>query len=152
MASCYEGRLTAIEKNEMWELVALLEGKKTVGLKWIFKTKYNSNGSVPRHEARLVTKGYSQLPGMDFEETFSLVVRLEIVRVFLVLDVLFRWLVYQFDVKLVFLNGVIREEVFVEQPEGFTVAGSKAKVYKLRKALYGLRQAPNACKIIKGVH
>lgn len=136
--------ICAINKNNTWLLCELPAGKRAIGLKWIYKTKYGSNGEVQRHKARLVVKGYSQQAGIDFEETFAPVARFETVRIFLALAAQRHLIVHQFDVKSAFLNGELNEEVYVEQPVGFVEKGSEAKVYKLRKALYGLKQAPRA--------
>lgn len=118
--------------------------KKTIGLKWIFKTQYHANGTIQKHKARLVAKGYSQQQGIDFEETFSPVARFENVRIVLALAAQLQFHVYQFDVKSAFLNGDLQEEVYVTQLERFVVEGKKAKVYKQKKALYGLKQTPRA--------
>ena len=134
--------MSAIERNETWEHVDLPKDKNVIGLKWVYRTKYNVDGSVQKHKARLVAKGYSQHHGIDYEETFSLVARFETVKTFLALVAQLWWPVYQFDVKSAFLNGELGEEVYVSQPEGFATVGHK--VFKLKKALYGLKQAPRA--------
>ena len=144
MAESNGGRDEAIEKNETWEMVDLPEGKNAIGLKWVFKTKFVVVGSIQRHKARLVPKGYAQEYGVDFEETFSPVAQFETVRLVLALVAQFQWLVYHFDIKLAFLNGELQEEVYVAQPEGFIKEGDETKVYKLKKTLYGLKQAPRA--------
>lgn len=136
--------MQAIERNSTWELVDAPEGKNVIGLKWVFRTKYNANGSIQKHKARLVAKGYSQQQGVDFDKTFSLVARFGTVRVVLALAAQLHLPVYQFDVKSAFLNGDLEEEVYVSQPQGFMITGNENKVYKLRKALYGLKQAPRA--------
>ncbi|KAF3622046.1 hypothetical protein FXO38_31523 [Capsicum annuum] len=136
--------LLAIQKNQTWDLVNLLEGKKAIGLKWVFRTKYHADGSIQKHKARLVAKGYSQQQGIDFNETFSHVARFETVRTFLALAGKLNWPVYQFDVKSSFLYGDLEEEVYVSQPEGFVVNGKEDKFYRLKKAPYGLKQAPRA--------
>ena len=136
--------IEAIEKNLTWELVDAPVDKNIVGLKWVFRTKYNADGSIQKHKARLVAKGYSQEQGIDYEETFSPVARFETVRVFLALAAQLKLPVYQFDVKSAFLNGDLEEEVYVSQPQGFVIGDTKNKVYKLNKALYGLKQAPRA--------
>lgn len=92
----------------------------------------------------MVSKGYTQQPGIDFEEVFAPVARMETVRVLLALAAHLKWTVYHFDVISVFLNGKIQEEVYVEQPVGYVVEGSETKVFKLKKALYRLRQDPRA--------
>lgn len=142
--SAMNEEISSIQRNQTWELTDLPPGKKTVGLKWVFKSKYHSDGSLHKHKARLVAKGYSQKQGVDFEDTFSPVARLETVRTFLALAAQLKWPIFQLDLKSAFLNGDLQEEVFVDQPEGFIVAGSEDKVYRLKKALYGLRQAPRA--------
>ncbi|GJR61824.1 retrovirus-related pol polyprotein from transposon TNT 1-94, partial [Tanacetum coccineum] len=136
--------MQAIERNQTWELVDLPNDKSPIGLKWLFRTKFNTDGSVQKHKARLVAKGYAQQQGVDFDETFSPVARFETVRILLSLAAHLNWPVYQFDVKSAFLNGELEEEVYVCQPEGFVVRNNEDKVYKLRKALYGLKQAPRA--------
>lgn len=139
-----EEEIESINKNNTWELVEYPAGKKVIGLKWVYKTKLDSDGNVQRFKARLVAKGYTQQPGVDFEEAFAPVARMETVRVMFALAAQLSWPVYHFDVKSAFLNGVIQEEVYVEQPIGYEMKGSESKVFKLHKALYGLRQAPRA--------
>ena len=137
-------KLHSIEKNDTWELCELPKGKRCVGSKWVYKTKYNSDGTIERHKARLVAKGFTQKHGVDFEETFAPVARQEIVRLLLSMAAQNHWSVYHMDVKSAFLNGYLDEEVFVQQPQGFQVQGKEHHVYKLKKALYGLKQAPRA--------
>ncbi|KAD3067701.1 hypothetical protein E3N88_35581 [Mikania micrantha] len=136
--------LDSIERNRTWELVALPSGHKAIGLKWIFKLKRNSEGKVTKHKARLVAKGYVQEKGVDFDEVFAPVARIETIRVILALAAKEGWFVHHLDVKSAFLNGELTEEVYVQQPDGFAVKGKEGLVYRLRKALYGLRQAPRA--------
>lgn len=136
--------ISTIQKNDTWKLTDLPEGKDVVGLKWIFKTKYNSNGEIQRHKAHLVAKGSSQKPGVDYDEVFSPIARMETIRTLLALAAQFSWTVYNFDVKSTFLNGDIEEEVYVEQPRGYVIEDEEEKVYKLNKALYGLKQASRA--------
>ena len=136
--------MKSIEKNRTWQLVDLPKGKDAIGLKWVYKTKYNEDGSVQKYKARLVAKGYSQQPGVDFNETFAPVVRMETIRTVLALAAQLELQVFQLDVKSAFLNGELEEEVYVKQPQGFEVEGKEGKVYKLHKALYGLKQAPRA--------
>ena len=139
-----EAELEMINKNETWELVSRPENKKVIGVKWVYRTKYNTDGSLNKHKARLVVKGYSQQYGVDFLETFAPVARLDTIKLLFALAAQKQWRVHQLDVKSAFLNGFLKEEIFIEQPEGFEVAGHEDKVYKLRKALYGLKQAPRA--------
>ncbi|KAK2442007.1 putative mitochondrial protein [Trifolium repens] len=134
--------IESIEKNNTWELVTLPEGAKTVGVKWIYKTKLNEKGEVEKHKARLVAKGYSQQHGVDYNEVFAPVARWDTIRTILSLAASSEWKVYQLDVKSAFLHGELTENVYVEQPLGYKKVENK--VYKLRKALYGLKQAPRA--------
>ncbi|KAF0926070.1 hypothetical protein E2562_021786 [Oryza meyeriana var. granulata] len=111
---------------------------------WVYKVKKNAAGEVIKHKARLVAKGYVQQPGVDFDEVFAPVARIESVHLLLALAAQEGWPVHHMDVKSAFLNGELIEEVYVRQPPGFTVAGHEDKVLHLDKALYGLRQAPRA--------
>ncbi|PNX86396.1 putative LRR receptor-like protein kinase, partial [Trifolium pratense] len=111
---------------------------------WVYKTKLNPDGSIQKHKARLVAKGYSQQPGVDYNETFAPVARLDTIRALIALSAQKGWSIYQLDVKSAFLNGILEEEIYVEQPQGFVVKGNEDKVLRLRKALYGLKQAPRA--------
>ena len=136
--------MNAIERNKTWDLVELPKGKEVIGVKWVYKTKSNAEGKIERHKARLVVKGYKQQYGRDYEETFAPVARMETVRAVLSIAAKNKWKVYQMDVKSTFLNGVLMEEVYVEQPLGYEKKGEEHKVCKLKKALYGLKQAPRA--------
>jgi len=136
--------IKAIEENHTWELVELPVRHRAIGLKWVYKIKRDENGNVVRHKARLVAKGYVQQAEVDFDEVFAPVARLESVRTMLALAAHQRWEVHHMDVKSAFLNGDLKEEVYVAQPPGFVISGSENKVLRLRKALYGLRQAPRA--------
>lgn len=110
----------------------------------MFKVKYNSDGTILKHKARLVAKGFHQTPGIDFEETFSPVVKAPTIRVLFTLAVTFGWDIQQVDVNNAFLNGDLHEAVFMVQPEGFVDDQFPTHVCKLRKSLYGLKQAPRA--------
>lgn len=139
-----ETELNSIEKNKTWILTTLPKGHKAIDLKWVFKEKRDQNGEVTKHKARLVAKGYVQRQGVDFDEVFAPVTRLETVRLLLALAAKNHWEVHHLDVKSAFLNGTLLEEVYVRQPKGFVKPGQEDKVYRLLKALYGLRQAPRA--------
>ncbi|KAF0925349.1 hypothetical protein E2562_016040 [Oryza meyeriana var. granulata] len=130
--------------NQTWRLVPLPPGHRPIGLKWVYKVKKNAAGEVIKHKARLVAKGYVQQPGVDFDEVFAPVARIESVRLLLALAAQEGWPVHHMDVKSAFLNGELIEEVYVRQPPGFTVVSHEDKVLHLDKALYGLRQAPRA--------
>jgi hypothetical protein len=133
----------AIEKNNTWELTDLPAGVNTIGVKWIYKTKYNERGEIEKHKARLVAKGYSQQHGIDFDEVFAPVARWDNIRTILALAAKEGWKIFQLDVKSAFLHGELNEDIYVQQPLGYQ-KGNGDKVYKLKKALYGLRQAPRA--------
>eukprot|EP00253_Pinus_taeda_P022609 PITA_22609 len=136
--------LEQIEKNNTWELVPRPKDKNFIGTKWIFKNKLNEDGEVIRNKARLVCKGYAQQEGIDFEETFAPVARLEAIRMFFALSRFHNFKVFQMDVKSAFLNGDLGEEVCIEQPDGFILGNDPNLVCRLKKALYGLKQAPRA--------
>ncbi|KAD4982803.1 hypothetical protein E3N88_19474 [Mikania micrantha] len=133
--------IASIERNKTWTLVDLPNGHRHKGR---FKIKKDAKGKITRHKARLVAKGYIQQYGVDYDEVFAPVARLETVRLVLALSAHKGWLVHHLDVKTAFLHGDLSEEVFVKQPEGFEKKGQEEKVYKLTKALYGLKQAPRA--------
>lgn len=120
--------IDAIEKNETLELVSLPQGKEVIGVKWVYKTKLNANGDLQKHKARLVAKCYSQQPGVDYNETFAPVARLDTVRTILAIAAQNKWAIYQMDVKSAFLNGILEEEVYVEQPPGYEILGHENKV------------------------
>ena len=134
-----EKEIDVIEKNETWQLVEKPKNKEIIGVKWIYRVKYHSDGRVQRLKARLVAKGYSQQPGVDFHETFAPVARLDTIRTIIAVAAQKGWLLYQLDIKSAFLNGKLEEDIYVEQPQGFVVDGEENKVYKLKKALYGLK-------------
>ena len=136
--------MTSIEASGTWRLVEPPARTRPIGLKWVFKTKKDAAGIVTKHKARLVAKGYIQRQGIDFDEVFAPVARLESVRLLLAHAACQGWAVHHMDVKSAFLNGVLQEEVYVEQPPGFVLRGHENKVLHLVKALYGLRQAPRA--------
>lgn len=139
--------MASIEGNKTWSLVDLPKGHRAIGLKWVYKLKRNELGAVIKHKARLVAKGYVQQQGIDFEEVFAPVGRMETVRVLLAVETHHGWPIHHMDVKSAFLNGDLAEEVYVTQPPGFTAKGEEGKVLKLHKALYGLRQAPRAWNV-----
>jgi hypothetical protein len=115
-----------------------------VGTKWVFRNKQDEFGLVTRNKARLVAKGYSQVEGLDFEETFAPVARLESIRILLAYATHHDFKLYQIDVKSAFLSRAIEEEVYVEQPPIFEDQDYPNHLYKLHKALYGLKQSPRA--------
>nr|GFA11444.1 retrovirus-related Pol polyprotein from transposon TNT 1-94 [Tanacetum cinerariifolium]GFA12249.1 retrovirus-related Pol polyprotein from transposon TNT 1-94 [Tanacetum cinerariifolium] len=141
--------LHEFERLEVWELVPRPDKVMVITLKWIYKVKLDELGGILKNKARLVSRGYCQEEGIDFEESFAPVARLEAIRIFLAYAAQKNMVVYQMDVKTAFLNGNLREEVYVSQPDGFVDADNPNHVYKLKKALYGLKQAPRAYHFIK---
>ncbi|GJS95172.1 retrovirus-related pol polyprotein from transposon TNT 1-94 [Tanacetum coccineum] len=134
--------LNEFERLEVWELVPQPDKVMVITLKWIYKVKLDELGGILKNKARLVARGYCQEEGIDFEESFAPVARLEAIRIFLAFAAHMNMVVYQMDVKITFLNGNLREEVYVSQPDGFVDKDNPNHVYKLKKALYGLKQAP----------
>ncbi|KAD6796314.1 hypothetical protein E3N88_07210 [Mikania micrantha] len=136
--------LLQFKKQQVWELVPLPQGKCAIGTKWVFRNKTDENGQIIKNKARLVVQGFSQEEGIDYDETFAPVARLEAIRLFLAYAALHKLKVFQMDVKSAFLYGKIKEEVYACQPPGFEDNKHPDWVYKLDKALYGLKQAPRA--------
>ena len=136
--------LDQIEKNDTWELVPRPKNKNGIVTKWVFINKQNEYGHVTKNKARLVSKGYTQVEEIDFEERFSLVSRMEAICFLLAYACSKNVKLYLMDVKSTFLNGELEEEVYIEQPEGFQLPENTYYVCKLKKALYGLKQAPRA--------
>ncbi|GJT54091.1 retrovirus-related pol polyprotein from transposon TNT 1-94 [Tanacetum coccineum] len=136
--------LNQFERLQVWELVPRLEGKNVIALKWLWKNKCDAENIVVRNKTCLVAKGYKQEEGIDFEESFAHVARLEAVRMFIAYAAHKNITIFQMDVKMAFLNGSLKEEVYVSQPEGFIDPEFPNYVYRLKKALYVLKQAPHA--------
>ena len=136
--------LNQFTRNNVWTLVERPKDHSVIGSKWVFRNKLDENGIVIRNKARLVAKGYNQEEGIDFDETFAPVARLEAIRLLLAFACHMNFNLFQMDVKSAFLNGFINEEVYVEQPPGFEDHEFSNHVFKLHKALYGLKQAPRA--------
>ncbi|KAH9791901.1 hypothetical protein KPL71_003915 [Citrus sinensis] len=139
--------LNQFERNKVWELVPKPEHQSIIGTKWVFRNKMDESGVVVRNKARLVAQGYNQEEGIDFDEIFAPVARLESVRMLLAFACHKDFILFQMDVKSAFLNGYIMEEVYVKQPPGFENEKFSNHVYKLSKTLYGLKQAPRACNM-----
>ncbi|GJU63083.1 retrovirus-related pol polyprotein from transposon TNT 1-94 [Tanacetum coccineum] len=136
--------LNEFECLRVWELVPRPDKVMVITLKWIYKVKLDEQGGILKNKARLVARGYRQEERIDFEESFSPVARLEAIRIFLAFDAHMNMVIYQMDVKTEFLNGNLWEEVYVSQPDGFVDPNNLNQVYKLKKALYGLKLAPRA--------
>jgi hypothetical protein len=120
-------------------------GCKPIGYKWVFKKKLRPDGTIEKYKARLVAKGFTQKKDEDFFDTYSPIARLTTIRVLLSLAPSHGLLVHQMDVKTVFLNGELEEEIYMNQPDGFIAQGQEGKVCRLLKSLYGLKQAPKQC-------
>ncbi|GJX56626.1 putative ribonuclease H-like domain-containing protein [Tanacetum coccineum] len=138
--------LLQFKLQQVWILVDLPFGKKAIGTKWVFRNKRDERSIVVKNKARLVAQGHRQEEGIDYDEVFAPVARIEAIRLFLAFASYKGFLVYQMDVKSAFLYGTIEEEVYVHQPPGFVDPAHPNKVYKVVKALYGLHQAPRACQ------
>ena len=132
----------SLMENDTWELVNLPEGRKVVGCKWIFRVKYDGKGKVERFKGRLVAQGYSQKYGIDYDETFSPVARYSSIRTLLAFAVEMGMQIHQMDVVTAFLNGDLKEEIYMQQPPGYIQSGTEMLVCKLKKSLYGLKQSP----------
>jgi hypothetical protein len=134
----------ALVTNGTWSLVPRPARANVVSGKWIFKHKFHSDGSLARYKARWVVRGFSQQPGIDFDETFSPVVKPATIRIVLSIAVSRSWPIHQLDVKNAFLHGNLDEEVYCQQPPGFVDTRCPDYVCRLHKSLYGLKQAPRA--------
>ena len=130
-----------MDNNNVWELVDLPLKCKTIGNKWVLKVKRKVDGSIDRYKARLVAKGYTQREGIDYEDTFSLVVRFASIRLVLSIVAKQDLELFQMDVKTAFLNGELDEEIYMDQPIGFVADGQEHKVCKLKQSIYGLKQS-----------
>jgi hypothetical protein len=138
-----EEELNNFKRNEVWPLVERPK-QNVVAIKWVFRNKQDEHRVATRNKARLVAKGYSQVEGLDFDETFAPVARFKSIHMLLAYATHHGFKLYQMDVKSVFLNGPIKEEVYIEQPPGFESEEYSNHVYKLHKTLYGLKKASRA--------
>nr|GEZ82971.1 hypothetical protein [Tanacetum cinerariifolium] len=137
--------LHQFDRLDVWELVDRTLCKNVINIKWILKNKHDEENTIIRNKSRLVAKGYAQKEGVNFEESFAPVARLEAVWLFIAYAAHKSFTVYQMDVKTSFLYSPLKEEVYVNQPDGFVDPYHPDKVYRLKKALYGLKQAPRTC-------
>ncbi|GKE07832.1 putative reverse transcriptase, RNA-dependent DNA polymerase [Tanacetum coccineum] len=142
-----QDELLQFKLQKVWTLVDLPNGKRAISTKWVYRNKKDERGIVIKNKARLVAQGYTQEEGIDYDEVFALVARIEAIRLFLAYASFKDFVVYQMDVKSAFLYGKIKEEVYVCQPPGFEDPDFPDRVYKVEKALYGLHQAPRACDV-----
>ena len=129
----------SIMQNEVWEVVPQPEGKSVVTSRWVYKVKYATDGSIEKHKARFVARGFSQVEGIDYDETFVPVARYASIRTVMAIVAEMGWRIHQMDVKTAFLNGILEEEVYIKQPQGFKVYGKYSHVCHLHKALYRLK-------------
>ena len=134
--------MQSLHRNKVWALVEPPPNCKVIGSKWVFKRKVNANGEVERHKARLVAQGFSQKYGLDYEETFSPVVRFESIRSVIALGAQHKLQLHQMDMSTAFLNGELDEELYMQQPEGFVEEGKEHMVCYLKRSIYGLKQSP----------
>ncbi|KAL0286337.1 UNVERIFIED_CONTAM: Retrovirus-related Pol polyprotein from transposon RE1 [Sesamum radiatum] len=133
--------MDSMGSNKVWTLVNPPKGVKPVGCKWVYKRKLGADGEVTTFKARLVAKGYTQRPGVDFEETYSPVAVAKSIQIMLAISAWYDYEIWQMDVKTAFLNGFVEEEIYMDQPEGFTSVREEQKVCHLRRSIYGLKQA-----------
>ncbi|CAN1164294.1 Retrovirus-related Pol polyprotein from transposon RE1 [Linum perenne] len=137
-----KAELQALEDNQTWDIVPCPAGKKPIGCKWVYKIKLHSDGRIERYKARLVAKGFTQIYDIDFLDTFSPVVKMNTVKLFLAVAAVKQWHLEQMDISNAFLHGDLDEEVYMELPQGIHTEGSdQRQVCRLRKSLYGLKQA-----------
>jgi hypothetical protein len=139
-----QSEMDAVEMNRTWELADLPHGHSAITLKWVFKLKSDEACAIVKHKARLVTRGFVQRKRIDSDDTFVLVARMESMRLLFTLAAQEGWHVHHLDIKSVFLNGDLKEEVYVHQSLEFAIPDKEGNVLRLCKALYGLRQAPRA--------
>eukprot|EP00253_Pinus_taeda_P019324 PITA_19324 len=134
----------SIMKNDVWEIMPRPKGKSVVTSRWLYKIKNVANGSVEKFKARFLVWGFSQVEGANYEETFAPIARYTSIRAVISIAAEMGWRTHRMDVNTAFLNGVIQEEVYIKQPQGFKVHGRKSHVCTFKKALYGLKKGPKA--------
>lgn len=138
-----DDEINSIEKNDIWEMCDLLKGQNTIGVKWVFKKKLNKDGDVDKYKARLVAKGYKQHYMNDYTKVFSPVARHDSIRLVVALAAHAKsFPIFQLDIKWTFLHGYLEEHVFIDQPPNYVKVGYENKVYRLKRALYWLKQVP----------
>ena len=140
--SAMEAEMFVLSENATWSLVTRSPRKTIVGCRWVYTVKYLPDGSIARLKARLVAKGYTQTYSVDYAKTFSPIAKISSVWILISLVANLGWPLFQLDVKNAFLNGDLKEEVYMEQPPGFVAQGESGKVCRLHKAIYGLNNLP----------
>ena len=143
--------LDSMYSNQVWDLVKVPNGIKPVGCKWVYKRKRGIDGKVETFKVRLVAKGYTQKEGIDYEETFSPLAMLKSIRILLFIAAHYDYEIWQMNVKTVFLNGNLDEEIYMMQLEGFIAKNQKHMVCKLKMSIYGLKQASRSWNTSKDV-
>ena len=143
MEKCKE-EISAILRNNTWTVVKPNKDIRQIGVKWVFWVKKDSTGKVVRYKERLVVKGYAQKQGIDYDEVFSPVARMESIRILISIAAQENWELHDLDVKTAFLNGEIKQDIYISQLEGFLIKGKEDHILKLQNALYGLKQALRA--------
>ncbi|KAL0430915.1 UNVERIFIED_CONTAM: Retrovirus-related Pol polyprotein from transposon RE2 [Sesamum radiatum] len=133
--------MDSMGSNQVWTLIDPPKGARPVGCKWVYKRKLRADGDVTAFKARLVAKGYTQRPGLDFEKTYSPVAMAKSILILLAIAAWYDYEIWQMDVKTAFLNSFVEEEIFMDQPEGFTAVGEEHKVCHFQSSIYGLKQA-----------
>ena len=136
--------LNSLKKNKTWKLTPLPSNRTPISSKWVFKIKTNADGTIDKYKARLVARGFSQVQGIDYTETFSPVVKLNSIKVLLALATQYNFEIHQLDVKTTFLNGNLDEEIYMSLPDGLPTPSNPQLVCKLAKSLYGLKQSSRA--------
>ncbi|KAK4397649.1 Retrovirus-related Pol polyprotein from transposon TNT 1-94 [Sesamum angolense] len=142
-----QSEMDSMSSNQVWTLVDRPKGVRPVGCKWVYKRRIGADGEVTTFKARLVANGYTQRPGVDFEETFSPVAMAKSIQIMLAIAAWYGYEIWQMDVKTAFLNGFVEEEIYIDQPKGFTVVGEEQKVCHLQRSIYGLKQASQSWNI-----
>jgi Reverse transcriptase (RNA-dependent DNA polymerase) len=134
--------MNSLLKHQTWELTTLPAGRKAVGSRWVFRRKLKQNGDIDRYKARLVAQGYTQVEGVDYQETYAPVASMKAIRCLIAVSVELGLHLHQMDVKTAFLNGILEEDIYMKQPEGYIKDGQEHLVCKLKRSLYGLKQSP----------
>ena len=134
----------SIMNNGVWEVASRPEGKYVDTSKWLYKIKHAADGSIEKFNAGFVARGFSQVERVDYDETFAPMARFSSIKAVISVVAEMGWRIHQMDLKTAFLNGLLQEEVYLEQPQGFEVYKRDSHVYRLKKALYGFKQAPQA--------